>query len=223
MKIAAFIDHTILKSTATINEVEGICNEAVVYHFAAVCIPPVYVQYAVNKLNDTSIKVATVIGFPFGYTYMNAKQEEAKQAISDGANEVDMVINLVALKNGDCTYLENEVGAVLEIVKKHGTVLKIIIESGILTEEEIIKCCEIYGAFDIDFLKTSTGYAEKGASVEAVQLMRAHLPSHIQIKASGGIKTFPFAKQLIEAGATRLGCSSSVAIVKGEEDERVGS
>ncbi len=220
MNIAAFIDHTVLKSTATVNDVDAICQEAIVYHFAAVCIPPVYVQYAVDKLHKTAVKVATVIGFPFGYTYMNAKQEEAKQAINDGADELDMVINLGALKNGDYTYLENEVGAVLEIVKKHGTALKIIIESGILTEEEIIKCCEVYSAFDVDFLKTSTGYAEKGASVEAVQLIRTHLPSHIQIKASGGIKTFDFARQMIEAGATRLGCSASVAIVKEEAGSR---
>lgn len=216
MNIAAFIDHTVLKSTTTVSEVDAICREAVDYHFAAVCIPPVYVQYAANKLQATSIKLVTVIGFPFGYTYINAKQEEVKQAIHDGADELDMVINLVAFKNGDYTYLENEVGAVLEIVKKHNTTLKIIIESGILAEQEIMKCCEIYSAFDIDFLKTSTGYAEKGVSIKAVQLMRHHLPSHIQIKASGGIKTFHFAKQLIEAGATRLGCSASVDIVEGE-------
>jgi len=220
MNIAAFIDHTVLKSTTTVNEVDTICHEAIEYHFAAVCIPPVYVQYATNKLKETPVKVATVIGFPFGYTYINAKQEEAKQAIDDGADELDMVINLVALKNGDYTYLENEVGAVLEIVKKHNIKIKIIIESGVLTEGEIIKCCEIYSAFDVDFLKTSTGYAEKGASVEAVQLIRTHLPSHIQIKASGGIKTFEFARQLIEAGATRLGCSASVAIVEGEGSVR---
>jgi len=216
MNIAAFIDHTVLKSTTAVNEVDVVCCEAIDHHFAAVCIPPVYVQYAANKLKGTLVKVATVIGFPFGYTYIKAKQEEAEQAISDGAEELDMVINLVALKNGDYTYLENEVGAVLEIVKKHNTIIKIIIESGILTQQEIIKCCEIYSAFDVDFLKTSTGYAEKGASVKDVQLMRANLPSHIQIKASGGIKTFHFAKQLIEAGATRLGCSSSVAIVEEE-------
>ena len=222
MNIASIIDHTVLKSTTTVKDVDSICREAIDYHFAAVCIPPVYVQYAANKLKETTVKVATVIGFPFGYTYINAKQEEARQAIVDGADELDMVISLVALKNGDYSYLENEAGAILEIVKKHKTTFKIIIESGILTEEEIIKCCEIYGAFDIDFLKTSTGYAEKGASVEAVQLMRAHLPSHIQIKASGGIKTFDFARQMIAAGATRLGCSASVAIVE-EAESGVGS
>ncbi|MFN2438631.1 MAG: deoxyribose-phosphate aldolase [Chitinophagaceae bacterium] len=216
MNIAAFIDHTALKSTTTVKDVDTICREAELYGFAAICIPPVYVQHAANKLKETKVKLATVIGFPFGFTYINVKMEESMQAINDGADELDMVINFIALKNGDYTYLENEVGAILEIVKKENVTLKIIIESGVLTEREIIKCCEIYGAFDIDFLKTSTGYAEKGASIEAVQLMRHHLPSHIQVKASGGIKTFDFAKQLIEAGATRLGCSASVAIVKEE-------
>ncbi|HVE61462.1 MAG TPA: deoxyribose-phosphate aldolase [Chitinophagaceae bacterium] len=222
MNIAAFIDHTVLKSTATVNDVDAVCREAELYGFAAVCIPPVYVQYAANKLKETNIKLATVIGFPFGYTYINAKQEEARQAISNGADELDMVISLIALKNGDYAYLENEVAAILEVVKKYNITLKIIIESGILTEQEILKCCKIYGAFDIDFLKTSTGYAEKGASIEAVQLMRHHLASHIQVKASGGIKTFDFAKQLIEAGATRLGCSASVAIVKEGESQELG-
>lgn len=217
MNIAGFIDHTVLKPTTSIDEVEAICREALVHHFAAVCVPPVYVQYAASKLKDTSVKLATVIGFPFGYTYINVKQEEAKQAINDGADELDMVINVGALKNGDYTYLENEVGAIVEIAKKRNITLKIIIESGILSDQEVVQCCEIYKAFDIDFLKTSTGFAEKGASVAAVQLIRANLPSHIQIKASGGIKTFDFAKQLIEAGARRLGCSASVAIVKGEE------
>ncbi len=216
MNIAGFIDHTVLKSTTSADEVDAVCREAVDYHFAAVCVPPVYVQYAANKLKNTPVKLATVIGFPFGYTYINVKQEEARQAINGGADELDMVINLVALKNADYTYLENEVGAILEIVKKQNTTLKIIIESGILTKQEIIKCCEIYSAFDIDFLKTSTGFGEKGASMEAVQLIRDHLPSHIQIKASGGIKTFDFASQLIKAGATRLGCSAGVAIVKEE-------
>lgn len=217
MNIAAFIDHTVLKSTTSVKDLDTICRDAIEHHFAAVCIPPVYVQLAANNLNGSEVKVATVIGFPFGYTYINAKQEEVKQAISDGADELDMVINLVALKNQDYSYLENEVGAVLEIAKKHKITLKIIIESGILTDQEIIKCCEIYGAFGVDFLKTSTGYAERGASLKAVQLMRANLPSHIQIKASGGIKSFDFARQLLEAGATRLGCSASVAIVKEAE------
>ena len=134
-------------------------------------------------------------------------------AIVDGADELDIVINLIALKNNDWQYLANEINHIMPVVKQKNKIIKIIIESGVLTDEEIIRCCELYGAAGVDFVKTSTGYAEKGATVHAVKLMRKHLPEHIQIKASGGIKTYSFAKELIEAGATRLGCSSSVQIV----------
>jgi deoxyribose-phosphate aldolase len=143
-------------------------------------------------------------------------------AMVDGADELDMVINLVALKNNDWAFLANEINHVMPVVRSKEKVIKIIIESGVLTDEEIIRCCELYGAAGIDYLKTSTGYAEKGASVHAVQLMRAHLPQQVQIKASGGIRTYAFAKELVEAGATRLGCSASVAIVKGEQENGSG-
>ena len=143
-----------------------------------------------------------------------AKLAEADQTIADGANELDMVMNLAAFKSNDMAYLESEIGELVNLTQNKGITLKVIIESGILSEEEIIKCCELYRHYKIDFLKTSTGYAEKGATLEAVQIMRAHLPSSIQIKASGGIKTYDFARQLLHAGATRLGCSASIAIVK---------
>jgi deoxyribose-phosphate aldolase len=162
-------------------------------------------------------RVATVIGFPFGYSHYTAKLAEADEALNDGADELDIVMNILAFKNNDLAYLETEMDALTKLALQKNATVKLIIESGILTNEEIIKCCEIFRHFPIGFMKTSTGYAEKGASVEAVQLMRAHLPSHIQIKASGGIRTYEFAKQLIDAGATRLGCSASVAIVKGGE------
>jgi deoxyribose-phosphate aldolase len=216
MTIAHFIDHTILKQTTGIKDISKVCEEAREYGFAAVCIPPIYVQKAAELLNGTEVKVATVVGFPFGYHAIDTKITEAKQAINDGTDELDMVMNVAAVKNKDYGYLENEISALLEISKKNEVLVKVIIESGILNEEEIIRCCELYRNFDVDFLKTSTGFAEKGASVEAVKLMRENLPAHIQIKASGGIKTFDFAKELIEAGATRLGCSASVAIVKDE-------
>ncbi|HYH14343.1 MAG TPA: deoxyribose-phosphate aldolase [Flavisolibacter sp.] len=217
MSIASYIDHTILKQTTTTEDVIKVCIEAKEYQFAAVCIPPVYVKEAVKNLSGSPVKVATVIGFPFGYTYVDAKAAEAHRAVAEGVNELDMVINVTALKNRDYKLLETEVKAILDAAKSKGAALKVIIESGVLSNEEIIRCCEIYRQFDIDFLKTSTGYAEKGASVEAVQLLRAHLPSSIQIKASGGIRTYEFAKSLVDAGATRLGCSASVAIVKGED------
>ena len=125
-------------------------------------------------------------------------------------------MNIAAFKSNDIAYLENEINEVVKIVEEKNGVLKVIIESGILTEEEIIKCCDLYKHFPVDFLKTSTGFTEKGASIEAVKIMRRYLPGHIQIKASGGIKSYDFAKQLIDAGATRIGCSASVAILKGE-------
>jgi deoxyribose-phosphate aldolase len=216
MSIARFIDHTLLKNTTTIAEVEKLCTEAGEYGFAAVCVPPYYVQDARKILEDAAVKVATVIGFPFGYSQYQAKVAETEQALKDGADEIDMVMNLAAFKSNDIAYVENEIAEVLRVAKQQNTVVKVIIESGILNEEEIIRCCDLYKHFPVDFLKTSTGYAEKGASVEAVRLMRQHLPSQIQIKASGGIRTYDFAQQLLDAGATRLGCSASVAIVTGE-------
>ena len=219
MNINSYIDHTLLKPTTVISEIQQLCNEASGYSFAAVCVPPPLVTNAVKLLSGTSVKTATVIGFPFGYSNVHAKKAEILQAIKDEAHEFDMVINLVALKNNAWKYLESEIQAVLEIIRANNKVIKIIIESGILTNEEILKCCDIYGNAGVDFVKTSTGYAEKGATVEVVKLMRSHLPTNVRIKASGGIRTFAFAKELIDAGADRLGCSASVAIVKGEADE----
>ena len=133
----------------------------------------------------------------------------------DVADELDVVANISAIKNGDWLYIANEINHLMPVIKSKHKTIKVIIESGVLTNDEIIKCCDIYGAVGIDYLKTSTGYAEKGATVEAVQLFRRYLPGQAQIKASGGIRDYTFAKQLIEAGATRLGCSASVAIVQG--------
>jgi deoxyribose-phosphate aldolase len=184
------------------------------YGFAAVCVPPPMIKAAKKFLENSSVKTATVIGFPFGYAAIESKIAEIVLAMVDGAEELDMVINLIALKNNDWQYLANEITHILPIVKQKNKIIKIIIESGVLTDEEIIRCCELYGTAGVDFLKTSTGYAEKGATEEAVGLMRKHLPQNIRIKASGGIRTYAFAKQLIKAGATRLGCSNSIAIVK---------
>jgi deoxyribose-phosphate aldolase len=213
MNIASFIDHTVLKPTTTIADVKSLCLEAVEYGFAAVCIPPPLVKNAKAYLKDTDVKTATVIGFPFGYSNAKAKIFETQQAIEDGADEMDVVINLVALRGKAWSYLESEIKYIIEAVHKNGRLLKVIIESGILTDEEILRCCEIYAKAGVDFVKTSTGYAEKGATLEAVQLMRQTLPSSVRIKASGGIRTYEFAKQLIGAGADRLGCSASVEII----------
>jgi deoxyribose-phosphate aldolase len=216
MKINSYIDHTLLKQTALIADVQAICGEAVQFSFAAVCVPPPLVKNAVKVLPGTAVKIATVIGFPFGYSNVPAKKAEISQAIKDGADELDMVINLVALKNNAWTYLAGEIQATLEIIREHNKVIKVIIESGVLTTDEIKRCCDIYGKAGVDFVKTSTGYAEKGATTEAVKLMRSLLPPSVRIKASGGIRTYDFAIELVEAGADRLGCSASVAIVQGE-------
>ena len=215
MNIASYIDHTLLKPAILTAEIEKLCSEACAYGFAAVCVPPPFVKRSKTILTPTNVKVATVIGFPFGYSVMEAKLAETVLAIVDGADELDMVVNITALKNADWSYLEKEVKVVLEMVRNNKKVLKVIIESGILTQHEIVECCKLYADAGVDFVKTSTGYAEKGASVEDVQLMRKHLPSTVSIKASGGIRTYEFARQLIEAGADRLGCSASVAIVSG--------
>lgn len=227
MAINRYIDHTILKPTTTLEDIKECCMEAVEYDFAAVCVPPPFVKMAKNFLHATTTKVATVVGFPFGYSAIEAKVAEAVLAIVDGADEIDMVASLIAIRNKDWAYLEKEIATILPIVRNKQKVLKVIIESGILLEEEIIACCELYGRYGVDFVKTSTGYAEQGATVATVQLMRKVLPAHIQIKASGGIRTFTFANELIAAGATRLGCSASVKImqeagVKGNQPAKEG-
>jgi len=216
MNLNAYIDHTVLKPTTLISDIENLCKEAIEYGFAAVCVPPPFVSTAKQLLKDSSIKVATVIGFHFVYSAVEAKIAEIILAIVDGADELDMVIDLIALKNNDWEFLANEINHIMPIVKDKNKTIKIIIESGILTDAEIIKCCDLYGAAGIDYLKTSTGYAEKGASLHAVKLFKKHLPNFVQIKASGGIKDYAFAKELVDAGATRLGCSASVAIVNGQ-------
>jgi deoxyribose-phosphate aldolase len=215
--IAGMIDHTLLKPGVLISQIDQLCTEAEQYHFAAVCVPPLFVKQAKEKLKGTSVKVATVIGFPFGYCAIEAKLSEILLAIVDGADELDMVINFTALKNNDWGFLANEINHVMPVINAKNKVLKVIVESGVLTDDEIIKCCELYGAAGVHFMKTSTGYAEKGASVEAVSLMRRHLPAHIRIKASGGVRDYAFAMQLIEAGATRIGTSSGIAIIAGEK------
>lgn len=213
ISLASKIDHTLLKADASEKEVKRICAEAKEHGFAAVCIPPYFVRKCKLWLKDSEVKVATVVGFPLGYSHTPAKVEEARRAIDEGADEVDMVINIIALKAGDWNYLKNELTSVATIVQLRGGKLKVILETGLLTEQEIIKACELCADMTVDYVKTSTGFTQVGATVETVKLLRAHLPKNIKIKASGGIREKEFALQLIEAGADRLGCSASVSIV----------
>ncbi len=194
MNIAPYIDHTLLKPTATWPEIETLCREAMEYSFAAVCVPPLYVKKAKELLTNSKVRTATVIGFPFGYCAIEAKVAELVLAIVDGADELDTVINISAIKNNDWTFIANEINTLMPIIKNKNKEIKVIIESGVLTDDEIIKCCDIYGAAGVDYVKTSTGYAEKGASIHDVQLIRAHLSDAVKIKASGGIRSYSFAK-----------------------------
>lgn len=218
INVASYIDHTVLKPTTVATDVTKLCNEAIQYKFAAVCVPPNQVKlakYLIGKVQGSKVEVATVIGFPFGYSCTAAKLAEVELAIAEGADELDMVANISDIKAHDWAALKTEVDAILVPIRKAGRKLKVIIESGILTDEEILGCCKVYGAAQIDFLKTSTGYAESGASVHAVDLFRANLPDTVQIKASGGIRDYKTAMAMIQAGATRIGCSAGVAIVSG--------
>ena len=223
MLINKYIDHTVLKPTCLVADIQKLCAEAKQYDFAAVCVPPNFVKLAKEQVAGSDVKVATVIGFPFGYCATEAKIAEIILAMVDGADELDVVANISAIKNGDWAAIADEINHIMPIIRSKGKVVKIIIESGVLTNDEIIKCCDIYGIAGIDFLKTSTGYAEKGASVEAVRLFRKHLPESVHIKASGGIRDYATAKQMIDAGATRIGCSAGVAIVSGASTENLKS
>lgn len=214
MKISQYIDHTILKPTTLLADIEQLCTEAKAFEFAAVCVPPPFIKKCKELLSNSPVKVATVIGFPFGYSAIEAKLAEMVLAIVDGADELDVVINILAIKNNDWQYISNEINHLMPIVKSKGKIIKIIIESGVLTVDELVKCCHLYGAAGIDYLKTSTGYADVGATVEAVKIMRQNLPPQVQIKASGGIKSYDFASKLIDAGATRLGSTAGVVIVQ---------
>jgi deoxyribose-phosphate aldolase len=219
--VASYIDHTLLKPVCTVAEINNLCREAIDNGFAAVCIPPFLMKQAVNTLNKGPVKTATVIGFPMGYSSLGSKISEIQEAIKDGADELDIVINLIALKNGDWSYLEKEMKQLVPVVHDNGRIIKVIIETGVLTRDEIFRSCELYGRMGIDFMKTSTGYAEKGASVSDVHLMRKELPAQVKIKASGGIRHYAFAEELIDAGADRLGCSASLQIVEEEKLARL--
>ena len=206
MNLSSFIDYTSLKPTTLATEVTALCKEAIQQKFAAVCVPPPFVKIAKGILGDTPVKVATAVGFPFGYSAVEAKLAEILLAMVDGADELDVVINFMAIKNNDWGYLANELNHILPMVKKQERILKVIIETGELTNDEIVKCCDLYGAAGVDYISTSTSFAEVGNLLDTVKLMRLHLASHVQIKATGGITTTSIAQQLVDAGASRLGC-----------------
>ena len=214
MNIASLIDHSFLKPTTTIADIEKLCVEAKEYRFRAVCIPPLFVKKAKEILAGSTVKIATVTGFPFGYSAIEAKLAETVLAIVDGADEIDMVINISALKNADWQYLAKEINTILPVIKSKGRIMKLILETGVLNDVEIKTCCDIYGAAGVDIIKTSTGFVEKGATIETVKLLRRHLADAIKINASGSISTYNFAKQLLDTGAYCISPDNSIQIVK---------
>jgi deoxyribose-phosphate aldolase len=216
MNLAGMIDHTLLRADATKNEITKLIQEAKKYKFASVCVNATWVEYAAQELVGTAVKVCTVIGFPLGATTTETKAFEAKDAIAKGAAEVDMVINIGALKDGNNELVEKDIKAVVDAAK--GTALvKVIIETCLLTEEEKIRVCKLAVKAGADFVKTSTGFSTGGATPEDVALMRKTVGEQVGVKASGAIRSLADMKRVIAAGATRIGASSGVKIMEGEE------
>jgi len=214
-QIALLIDHTLLKPDATSEEVYKLCDEALTYEFASVCINPCYVVLCKEKLKGSNVKVCTVIGFPLGATTTETKRGEAEQAFKNGADEIDMVINIGMLKQGQYEFVFNDINQVVLAAKKNRAICKVIIETALLTDQEKIKACLIAKEAKADFVKTSTGFSKGGATVGDVALMKYVVGSSIGVKASGGIRTTKDAKAMIASGADRIGASASVKIVGG--------
>lgn len=215
MNIASMIDHTLLKPDATGEMIDKLCKEAEEYEFAAVCVNPCYVNRAKRLLEGTKVKVATVIGFPLGASTKEVKALETEDAIKNGVDEVDMVINVGALKSGEYDLVRDDIRAVVEAAKGNA-IVKVIIETCLLTDEEKVKACKLAKEAGADFVKTSTGFSTGGATIEDVKLMKDTIGDSLKIKASGGIRDYETAIAMVEAGASRIGASSSIKIVEGE-------
>lgn len=215
MKYNKFIDHTLLKADATCAQVKKLCEEAVEHNFMSVCINPGFVKEANYYLAETDVLVCTVIGFPLGATSTAAKVFETEEAILDGANEIDMVINVSKLKDGDDVYVFDEIRQIKEACGQ--LTLKVIIETSLLTEEEKIRACQIAKKAGADFVKTSTGFSTGGATVEDIMLMRKTVGPDLGVKASGGVRDLETMQAMIKAGATRIGTSSGVKLVQNQK------
>lgn len=213
--VASMVDHTLLKQDASEEKITKLCQEAKEYHFCSVCVNPTYVPQCYEELRGSGVKVCTVIGFPLGATTTKTKIFEANEAIENGADEVDMVVNVGKIKSGNWQFVKKDIADLVTAV--HGrAVVKVIIETCLLTDEEKIRICQISKEVGADFVKTSTGFSTGGATVEDVALMRKTVGPDMGVKASGGVRGMEDAKAMIAAGATRLGTSAGVAIAKGE-------
>jgi len=210
-QIISKVDHTLLSQTATNDEIKILCGEAAEYGTASVCVPPVYVKLAASELKDR-VPVCTVIGFPNGYSETAVKVYETEKAVENGADEIDMVINIAMVKNGDFAYIKKEIDEIRKA--SEGKILKVIIETCLLTEEEKIEMCRVVGESGSDYIKTSTGFSTGGATFSDVELFKRNIPSSLKIKASGGISTLKDAIRFIELGAERIGTSKIIDLTK---------
>ncbi|MHC0552522.1 deoxyribose-phosphate aldolase [Salinicoccus sp. CNSTN-B1] len=218
MELSKYIDHTLLKPEATQDQIFELCKEAKEYDFCSVCINPAWVATSRDLLEDSNVKVCTVIGFPLGASTSEVKAFETMNAIQNGADEVDMVINIGALKSGNEDLVYNDIKSVCDAAGQE-VIVKVIIETALLDSDEIVKACELSKKAGADFVKTSTGFNGEGAKVKDVALMRMTVGEDMGVKASGGVRSFEDAKLMIESGATRIGASSGIAIVNGGQGE----
>lgn len=222
LEINRLIDHTLLKPEASRVQIQSLCEEALAHHFFSVCINPFYVPYAASLLKGSDVCVCTVIGFPLGANSTETKVFEAKAAIDQGAHEIDLVINIGAIKNKEWDLVLSDIKAV--VTASAPKIVKVIFETSLLSDEEKIKACELSASAGARFVKTSTGFSSGGATLADVELMKKNIPAHMEVKASGGVRDLEAAKQFIAAGATRLGTSSGVAILNGiKSDSNKGS
>lgn len=219
--IAGYIDHTLLKPDATPAEIEKLCQEARAYHFAAVCVNPPFVKQCADLLRGSGVQVATVVGFPLGAHTTATKVFETEQALVDGATEIDMVINVGALKAKRDDFVRDDIRAVVQVAHRAGAIVKVIIEAALLDNQEKIRASRLSKEADADFVKTSTGFGPGGATAHDVALMRETVGPNIGVKAAGGVKDYAQAQELIKAGATRIGASAGVKIVQAARGERV--
>ncbi len=217
-ELASYIDHTNLKPYATREEIKKLCDEAKKYEFYGVCVNPYRVKDAAELLKGTNIKIVSVVGFPLGATFTEVKVQETIMAIRNGASEIDMVLNIGALKDGNYEFVEKDIRSVVNAAHQLGAKVKVIIETCYLTDEEKVKACEIAKKAGADFVKTSTGFGTAGARVEDVKLMRSVVGNEMGVKAAGGIRSAKDALAMIEAGATRIGASRSVQIIESLEE-----
>jgi deoxyribose-phosphate aldolase len=220
---ASIIDHTLLKPDATESEIKRLCMEAVEYGFASVCVNPSWVKRAVEFLEGSRVPVCTVIGFPLGATLSDVKAYETRRVIFDGAREVDMVINIGALKSGDDCAVEEDIRAVVKVAHEHGVLCKVIIETALLTDDEKVRACLAAKNAGADFVKTSTGFSKGGATVHDVALMRRTVGHELGVKASGGVRSIEDAREMVKAGATRIGASVGVKIAQEAEGKQTRS